>query len=318
MSVRRHVVLLLALAVVDCGGAENNGGGNDDEGTAAAPAPLTRPLDPDIWLADLAPAPDGTLTLSDVRVAIHREGYDNQPAFLPDGSAFWFTATDTHDGQSDIWRFDLAGGVARVTMSAPESEYSAAPLPDGSGLSAVRVEADSTQRLWRFDLEGSDARPLLPDVAPVGYYAWSAAGPLVLFVLGDPPTLRVADPDGRGARTVATDVARSIQPIPGSGEVSYVQLGEAGTGTVMRLDPTTGERSILIDAPEGAVDHAWTPDGRLLMSHESSIYVWSPGSGGDWTLLADLSDHGVVVSRLAVSPDGTHLALVVEPGRLPM
>ena len=69
-----------------------------------------------------------------------RSGYDNQPHFTPDGSGFWYTAIDTHDGQADIWRYDFETEfVARVTASAPESEYSATPLPDGSGISVIRV-----------------------------------------------------------------------------------------------------------------------------------------------------------------------------------
>ena len=34
-----------------------------------------------------------------------RDGYDNQPYFLPDGQAVLYTSM--HDGQTDIYRFDL-------------------------------------------------------------------------------------------------------------------------------------------------------------------------------------------------------------------
>ncbi len=75
--------------------------------------------------------------------------------------------------------------VTRVIASNPESEYSATPLPDGSGLSVIRVEADSTQRLWRFDMDGANGSVVLEDVAPVGYHAWADQRTLVMFVLGE-------------------------------------------------------------------------------------------------------------------------------------
>ena len=289
----------------------------DPETSATVEQALTRPLDADIWLARIDEDASGAIVLVDLRVAINRTGYDNQPAFLPDGSGFWFTATDTHDGQSDIWRFDLNGSVARITASAPESEYSAAAIPGGGGLSVVRVEADSTQRLWRFDADGSAEAVLLESVSPVGYYAWSGPNRLALYVLGEPATLRVAELTDRGRPgVVAERIGRSVQPIPGSQDVSFIQLDAGGAATVMRLDPSSGDVTVLVTAVEGGDDHAWTPNGTLLMSREGKIVSWRPGSAAGWQEVADLSGEGVLVTRLAVSPDGTQIALVVEPGRI--
>jgi hypothetical protein len=241
-----------------------------------------------------------------------RPGYDNQPSFLPDGSAFRYTLIDA-SGQADIWLHEIAGGANRpVTSTSPESEYSATPLPSGAGFSAIRVEADSTQRLWRFEEDGGDAAVLFPDIAPVGYHAWTDDSTAVLFVLGQPATLRVARLGSAGATTVATDVGRGIQRIPGSATVSYVQrLGEGAT-EIRRLDPKSGSSEPIAPGVQGGDFHAWTPDGTLLQAHEGKLYAFRPGASSAWEVVADLSALGIRLSRIAVSPDGTWIALVGE------
>ena len=82
-----------------------------------------------------------------------RPGYDNQPFFLPNGRAFLYTSI-REDSQADIYRYDIAARTSIRLTSTRESEYSPTPLPDGSGFSAVRVEADSTQRLHPFQFQG--------------------------------------------------------------------------------------------------------------------------------------------------------------------
>lgn len=62
--------------------------------------------------------------------------------------------------------------------------------------------------------------------------------------------------------------------------------------------------------PEGGDFHAWTPDGVLLATVGSRAFAWREGS---WQEIVDLSQQGLMLNRLAVSPDGTRLALVAEP-----
>src|SRR5690606_27143839 len=67
---------------------------------AAAQMPST-----DIYVADLRV--DGqAVEIGMPRNATARPGYDNQPWFLPDGSAFLYNAD--MGGQTDVFRFDLA------------------------------------------------------------------------------------------------------------------------------------------------------------------------------------------------------------------
>jgi len=293
-------LLTLALAAVSLAGAQG-------------------PPSTDIYLAELRARGAGNRVEVGAPVnTTHRPGYDNQPFFTPDGRAFLYTSVT--DGQADIWRYDIAAGGGRsvqLTTTTPESEYSATPLPDGSGFSVVRVEADSTQRLWRFDWDGSHPTLLLAGVKPVGYHAWGDDRTLALYilgVLGQPATLQVADLRSGTATLIARDIGRGVQRIPGAGRrISFVQKGTPPdtTWAVAELDLATSRIRTLVQTLPGVDQYAWTPDGVLLMAKGPKLYQWSPARGPDWEEVADFTALGLEgITRLAVSPRGDRLALV--------
>ncbi len=248
---------------------------------------------------------------SPVRVT-DRAGYDNQPHFLPGGEALLYTSIDG-TGQADIYRYSISTGErTRVTTSAPESEYSPTLIPGERRFSAIRVEADSAQRLWSFALDGSGAQVLLPEIAPVGYHAWGENEVLALFVLGQPATLRLARPGPGGGEIKASNIGRSLHRIPGRNAFSFVQIDGEGTGSVMELDMDSGDIRFLVRSLPENEFNAWTPAGTLLSAAGSLLYRWVEGDA-DWVEVADLSDFATgTVSRLAVSPEGDRLALVVS------
>ena len=242
----------------------------------------------------------------------HRPGYDNQPCFLPGGRAFLYTVIGA-DAQADIYRYDLAAGKSTRLTTTPESEYSPTPLPDGRGFSVVRVEADSTQRLWAFDLDGSHPRLLLPGVQPVGYHAWIDSVTVALFVLGAPATLQFADLRTGKAETVARDVGRSPQPVPGRAAVSVVWRRDSTTRWIALVDGATRTPQPFAPLPDSADFHAWTPDGTLLASAGTRVLRWDP-LAARWVAIADFAAAGLTsITRLAVSPSGDRLALVAIP-----
>jgi hypothetical protein len=253
-------------------------------------------------------------------------GYDNQPAFTPDGGAVLFTSVrgdrkpDPANSAaigSDIWRYDIAPKRIGQVTDTPESEYSPTVTPDGRHISVIRVEADGTQRLWRFTIDGKDPSLVLTDIKPVGYHAWADANTLGLFVLGEPATFQVADTRTGKADAMAKNIGRSIQRIP-KGGISYVQRDSkegVATLTVMEWRPETRTSAPLVTVPQGVTqaDLAWTPDGFLLMANGGKLVGWRRGQAA-MTVVADLDAAGLrSVSRLAVSPRGDYLALVAQP-----
>ncbi|MEM8960272.1 MAG: hypothetical protein AAGD38_02230 [Acidobacteriota bacterium] len=280
----------------------------------------------DIHLVPIIRGQDGVVTeLGTPRAVTDREGYDNQPAFLPDGKTLVYTSIVEIEGtsQADIWRFDIASGErARVTHTDKESEYSPTPIPgDADGLSVIRVEVDNVQRLWRVSLSGDESSVLLPDIAPVGYHAWGPDDRLGLFVLGEPPTLQAAVRGPGEGKVLASDIGRALARIPDSDEISFVRKAtpaadgrEVAGWRILRANLETGDLTDIVATRPEREDYAWDSQGALWMADGTTLYQYRPAKDVDWGPVDDLADHGVkgTISRLAISPDGLLMAVVAE------
>jgi hypothetical protein len=272
----------------------------------AAQAPGT-----DIFLATLS-GKGAALRAGPPRNVTARPGYDNQPAFSPDGGTLYFTSG--REGQSDIYRYDIATGRTLPVTATPESEYSPTVTPDRRHLSVIRVERDSTQRLWSFPLDGGAPRLLLDSIKPVGYHVWLNADTVFVFVLGSPATLRRAELAHGTAVTLANDIGRTLLRVPGRRTISYVQRDSSG-GWIRSLDPLTGAGENLARLPEGNEFYTWTPGGELLSARGNRLLRWDAGTGS-WETVAEFTEPGLQhISRLAVSPAGDRIALVGEEAR---
>jgi Tol biopolymer transport system component len=250
-------------------------------------------------------------------------GYDNQPYFSPDGAKILFAAN--RDGkQIDVFVFERASNRITQLTQTPENENSPTYLPDGigdaGGFSVVRSEMDKTQRLWRFDAQGRNPQLVLTDVKPVGYHAWIDAGSLALFVLGPPATLQIASVSNGKAETAAEGIGRSLHRIPSTRLVSFVQRDASGDFWVKQIDPATKKIDVVVKGIAGSGtdrDLTWMPDGKtILMSSGTKVFAWTRGDA-EWMEVFDAAAQGLgTVSRLAVSPKGDLIAMVVsEPSK---
>ncbi|MHB0949429.1 MAG: hypothetical protein ACYC4J_10245 [Gemmatimonadaceae bacterium] len=279
-------------------------------GTAGAQA---APPSTDIFLAPLTIRGDEIVVGTAVNTT-QRPGYDNQPAFLPDGSGFLFTSI-RDDAQADIWRYDLASRRSTRVTSTPESEYSATPIAGGTAFSAVRVERDSTQRLWRFPLSGGEPALVLEGTKPVGYHAWMGDSSVAVFVVGKSPTLLVAALGQGSGTTSARDIGRGLARVPGQRAVVFVQKRPDGDRLVeLAFLPGEFRTRTLIRTLPNQEFFAFLPDGRLLSaSTDGVLHAWN-GECADRARWIRVGSLGNIrnVSRQAVSPDGKWLAVVAE------
>jgi Tol biopolymer transport system component len=292
-------------------------------GTAQSPAPPQPPAPPPATDIHLLPLAGELASLKNARPlpVSTAPGYDNQPMFSADGQRLLFAAN--RDGQQiDIFAFERSGNRVTQLTRTPENENSPTYLLDGigdaGGFSVVRTEADRTQRLWRFDARGLSPQLVLPGIKPVGYHAWVDAGTVALFVLGPPSTLQIASLQSGTAEIAAESIGRSLHRIPGTRLVSFVQREPSGELWLKQIE--TGSRKIepLVKAVAGSTDGdmAWLPDGRtILMSSGTTVSSWTRGAA-EWTVVFDAAPHGLgAVSRLAVSPKGDAVAIVVAEQR---
>ena len=213
-------------------------------------------------------------------------GYENQPFFDPDGQRVLYTAN--LDGrQTDVYEFDRRTGATRRVTRTSEGEYSptiphvrpAAPHLGRDGFTAIRQEADGTQRLWQFDREGGRPVLVFTDIKPVGYHTWIDADRLALYVLGTPATLQLARVSTGRAEIVARDIGRTLRLVPGTALVSFVQAEGDGVYSVRTIDPETRRIETLTRTVAGSMDrdYAWMPDGQtLLMTAGTGLRLDAP------------------------------------------
>jgi hypothetical protein len=278
-------------------------------GAAAQQAPAT-----EVYLASLAFGAGRATAGTPVNIS-KNAGYDNQPSFLPDGSAILFSSN--RDGkQTDIWRYDLGSKQISQVTNTTDNEYSPLVTPDRKTFSAVRGAA---QHLWRYNLDGSDAGGIIEASFLVGYHVWIDATHLALFVLsaaqGEPNTLRVWNTAAKTDEIVARSIGRSLLMRPKTGTLSFMTGVKGEPSVVKTFDPRTKTIETLVPALEGSQDAAWLPDGRLVMARDLTLHVWTPGSTA-WTELLTVApgaDAFGRISRLVVSGDGKWIAFVGEP-----
>ena len=270
------------------------------------------PPETDIFVAEARLEGQGPAFGVPVNVT-RRPGYDNQPSFLPDGSGFLYSAI-REDMQADIWHYDLASrSLKRVTASL-ESEFSPTVVPGGHGFSTVRAEPDGILRLWRWPMEGRSPQVVLRDITGVAFHTWIDPQTVALAIARSDKELilEVVDVASGAERVLARDIGRCLHAFPGGRRIAYVDKHAPDGWRIRVLDLDTGAFTATLPARPGAEDFVVLPDGAIVMAEEQRLFVYAPGAG-DWALLADWGD--VIdgqITRLAASPDGRRLALVVR------
>jgi dipeptidyl aminopeptidase/acylaminoacyl peptidase len=272
----------------------------------AAPPPAT-----DVYLAPLSESGSALTIGAPINISNSPE-YDNQPSFLPGGSALLFTSR--RDGnQTDIYRYDIATKLVTQLTHTVENEYSPLVTPGGKTFSTVRGDK---QELWGFDLDGSNPRLVYAHKGLIGYHVWIDDHRLAVFVLGvgnSPATLQLIDMKAGTAEVLESDIGRSLLIRPTRNTVSFIGLQPGAPAIVKELDPITKKAAVIVEGVAGSEYLTWLPDGRMLMASGTKIWAWRAGAAG-WTEVGDFASAGLTeMTRLAASPNGKWLAFVAEP-----
>jgi hypothetical protein len=290
--------------------------------------------------AAAGPAPEHEVFVADLdlaagKVAAPRNvsdnpGYDNQPAFLPDGSALLYVRGG-QGGNSEVWRYDLASGESRALTATAEAEYSPTPLADGGAFSAVRVEQPGasgeaftdSQRLATYGYDGQPRGAVHPDWRRVGYHAWLDAGHVAMFIVGGgpdrlPDSLVVGDVASGAQTLLARGIGRSLGRSP-EGRVTFVDKSIDAAWSVATIMPGENRPTVLAGIPRASDEDpdarseffCWLPDGTLLMGQGRRLLRFDPRHpGAGFAPFAEVDVPGAI-TRLAVSRDGKRLAMAV-------
>ncbi|WP_420577443.1 TolB family protein [Ekhidna sp.] len=259
----------------------------------------------EIYLLDMEQTVSG-INLNNVLNISSNPGYDNQPAFWPDGQSIIYSRTV--NGQTEIARYFLNDAKTEIiTNTLQGSEYSPTPTPDRR-ISSIRLDTTGLQLLYSYNLKGQSK--VLVDDLVIGYHTWINKSDIVAFVLGDTSTMQIINTKTNKARVVASNIGRSLHKIPGSNQFSYVDKSSK-PWLIKSMDPVTEESKILVNTLEGSEDYCWMPNGFIIMGSASKLFLWK--GKGDWIEIANLVSEGISnITRVSVSPDGTKLTIAAE------
>jgi hypothetical protein len=244
------------------------------------------------------------------------QGYNNQPQFFSPNELYLTVQFPSDTNQTDIYALNLLTRTTTRVTATTTPEYSPTLMPGGRRFSAVRVEENGAQRLWSFPLDRADnGYPVFPALTNIGYHCWLRDTLAAVFLVGEGTTPHALGIVGTGKQQpvrVAFNIGRCLQKMP-DGRLAYVHKATDQTWFLKAYDPVKGGSDILITMPAGSEDFAVLADGIFLAGQGAKIVQCNPGRQNVWQEIADLSTYGVrSISRLAVSPDGSKLALVVQ------
>jgi Tol biopolymer transport system component len=274
----------------------------------------------DIYIGDLT-LQNEQLEVSHLKALTNRPEYDNQPLFLPDGDSILYTSALTRNKieQTDSMFVSLKSGLISNITKSIESEYSPTLMPSGDSISVIRAVNDK-QKLWRYPLfhKQQSAKPaseLLTHINPVGYHAWIDNNRVMLFVLGEPHTLQLADINKQTSQVLDKNIGPSLFAIPDSSLMSYTTSIGEGDDILWQLKsyhPETGQVELLTVLPKGAYYYAWSGNGYAIAAVDSMLMQWDKAnSDKGWQLFADVSDIcSKGVTRLSTNSQNSRIALV--------
>ncbi len=261
--------------------------------------------DTEVYLMDFEQSADKIIIKNPLNISAN-PGYDNQPTFWPDGKSVIYSRTVKD--QTEIARYFLSDDKTEIiTRTLQGSEYSPTPMPDGK-ISSIRLDTTDLQLLYSYNLKGQ-SKVLIKDLV-IGYHAWIGKQEIVAFVLGDTSTLQVINTKTGEARIVEKNIGRSLHKIPASSRFSYIDKSK-NPWIIKSMDPTSGESQVLTSVIDESEDYCWTPGGFIIMGSGSKLFLWK--RSGSWMEIANLSAEGISnITRVAVSPDGSKIALVSD------
>ena len=264
----------------------------------------------------------GKLSVTKVANITDREGYDNQPFFLPDGQHLFYTSAitdDTGKSQTDSIMYNLSTGERVNLTESAESEYSPTLMPDKKHFSVIHVTSEGKQKFWGYSVKEKKRWELLADVEPVGYQAWVNDSEVVLFILGEPHTLQLANVKSAETRILDANIGSSLYQFPGKQTMTYTRgddpSGKQNTAwSLMEIDTATSNSTVLTTLPGDAYYFAWTPDGKALAANGSKLLQWDSQNDAvddGWHVFGDMTEHCKGgISRLAVNDSQTRIAMV--------
>lgn len=237
-------------------------------------------------------------------------GYTDQPSFTPLGDVL-VSAKMAGDDQHDIWLISTETGSYKRLTQTSANEFSPRVTPDGRCYSVVRqVKGDTTSQVWQFPVFGGKYKSITPKVGSVGNYAWINENEIGLFCKeGSQSRLATYNKNSQTLTRLITSLGTTMIS-DRMGSLYYIHKYNGTAWYLKQYNHDSHNIDIINETPVKSEVMGMSPDGTFFMGKDSKIYSYQPGSS-TWKECADLSMFGIhQISRIAISPDGKHMALV--------
>lgn len=262
----------------------------------------------EVYLFDLEKDKNG-YTLSNPINVSNNPGYDNQPSFSSDGNTLLYTSWQA-DEQTDIIQYNISEQSKSRFTATDGSEYSPTASFNGEKISAILLERNGRQLLWSYHLKDASSNILVENLV-IGYHCWFDENTLFSFVLGEPSTLQQNDLKSGKNSIIDENIGRSLHRIPGKKTISYISKA-SDEWRIMTYQPKNGKQKEIAKTLPNTEDMAWTPGGTMIMGKDSELFYRNL-KDKSWSSLSSLVQFDLSgITRVAISPDGKKLAIVVN------
>lgn len=260
----------------------------------------------------------GTITYGE-GIKLNAPGYySNQPLFSNNSKTLYFTCI-SDSFKADLFECDLKKFEMKPFLTTPKTaEYSLQYTPDVKSFSFVRVEEDNTtQTLYFYNPKTKETKALSNPGQQVGYYCWNNAQSLMLYLLkGENQFELIRYNLGNGdSKLIDQNPGRCVWRNAQDGNIYYVNKGN--NYKLMQYNPANEMPGEYEKMPGKIEDFTISSKGDFLCGLDGKLMKLDVVNG-EWNELADFSQkpYGKFY-RLAISPDGQWLALVVYQNEKP-
>ena len=265
----------------------------------------------EIYLFDLKSKKGEVAISNPINITKHK-GYDNQPSFDAENSLIYYSSFN-EDGRADLKTYNYKKKETKSFTTTQEREYSPTLTPDKHFISCIIQRDNNAQDLGKYPVVGGAPDVIINNMI-VGYHAWMDNSHLALFVLGDPNTLHLYQLPTREDTVLANNIGRSLHKIPGEQGFSFVHKVSEKEWLIKKVDLSSLKISTITATLPGHEDIAWIEDGLMITSDGEKIFVFNPRKDSAWREVEIKGGKEFLkgVTRLAVSPMGNKLAIVVS------
>ena len=280
----------------------------------AQPLPNTN-----VMLFDMDQKSDSTFSFKNPKFLtdFNKDGYNNQPYFMADDELYLTIQPKGDTSQTDIYSLDLKRKTITQVTNTVESEYSPTFIPpsrisEDFEFSCIRVEMDGTQRLWKFPLNrNNNGKPVFNELTGIGYHYWVDYRDVVLFIVGTPHKLYVADARDASTYFVTSNIGRCFQEMP-DGTIAFVEKVSEGSWLLKKLDTRTYRTTLITATMNNNEDFVVLGDGTIIMAQGTKLYKFNQRRDITWLEIADFVFYGMrKITRLAVNDSESKIAIVV-------